>query len=102
MNAPPSVDNIILCFTLRSWIFEQTDTIGPSIGIKKITLFSAYKPYPTREGSPIEDSQVGIERSRIMYTICYEIKDFDEILPELEIVLSRLGDDLIGHELLWI
>jgi hypothetical protein len=37
-----------------------------------------------------------------MYTVCYEIKDFGEILPELEIALGRLSDDLIGNGLLWI
>jgi hypothetical protein len=42
------------------------------------------------------------ERSGIMNTVCYEIKDFEEILPELEIALGRLSDDLIGHELSWI
>jgi hypothetical protein len=37
-----------------------------------------------------------------MNTVCYEIKDFAEILPELEITLGRMGDDLIGHGFLWI
>jgi len=41
-------------------------------------------------------------RSGTMYTVCYEIKDFGEILPELEIALGRLSDDLIGNGLLWI
>jgi hypothetical protein len=37
-----------------------------------------------------------------MKTVCYEIKDFEEILPDLKIALAGLGDDLIGHGLLWI
>jgi hypothetical protein len=43
-----------------------------------------------------------VERSEIMETVCYEIKDFEEILPELKIALGRLSDDLIGHEVSWI
>jgi hypothetical protein len=38
----------------------------------------------------------------IMKTIYYEIKDFEEILPELKITLGRLSDDLIGHEVSWL
>jgi hypothetical protein len=37
-----------------------------------------------------------------MKTVSYEIKDFAEILPELEIVLGGLSDDLIGHEVSWL
>jgi hypothetical protein len=37
-----------------------------------------------------------------MNRICVEIKDYDEILPELEQVLAELDDDLIGEDLLWI
>jgi hypothetical protein len=37
-----------------------------------------------------------------MITVCYEIKNFAEILPELEISLGRLNHDLIGHRSFWI
>jgi hypothetical protein len=37
-----------------------------------------------------------------MKIVSYEIKDFSEILPELEIALGRLSDDLIGHEVSWL
>ena len=37
-----------------------------------------------------------------MNTVCFEVKDYAEILPELREVLRHLRDDLIGDELLWI
>ena len=37
-----------------------------------------------------------------MKTLCYEVKEYDEIIHDLQEVLGRLGDDLIGDELLWI
>jgi hypothetical protein len=33
---------------------------------------------------------------------CIEVKEFEEILPELKDVLEQLSDDLIGDALLWI
>lgn len=38
----------------------------------------------------------------IMNRICIEIKDYEEIVPELQQVLAQLDDDLIGEGLLWI
>jgi hypothetical protein len=49
-----------------------------------------------------EHQRMQFGRSGIMKTVCYEIKDFEEIRPELEFVLGRLGDNLIGQGLLWI
>jgi len=37
-----------------------------------------------------------------MNTVCEEVKDYEEIVPELREVLAELSDDLIGDELLWI
>lgn len=37
-----------------------------------------------------------------MRTECFEIKEYEEVLTELEVALGTLSDDLIGHELLWI
>lgn len=37
-----------------------------------------------------------------MNEVCIEVREYDEILPELQEVLARLRDDLIGDELLWI
>ena len=37
-----------------------------------------------------------------MRTECFEIKEYEEILTELEIALGNLSDDLIGHEVSWI
>ena len=38
----------------------------------------------------------------IMNRICVEVKEYEEILPELQQVLAELDDDLIGEDLLWI
>lgn len=37
-----------------------------------------------------------------MNEICIEIKEYEDILPELKEALAELNDDLIGDELLWI
>ena len=37
-----------------------------------------------------------------MRTECFEIKEYEEVLAELEIALDNVSDDLIGHRLLWI
>jgi hypothetical protein len=37
-----------------------------------------------------------------MRTECFEIKEYEEIITELKIMLDTLSDDLIGDELLWI
>jgi len=37
-----------------------------------------------------------------MNTVCFEVKEYAEILDELKEVLKHLRDDLIGEELLWI
>jgi hypothetical protein len=37
-----------------------------------------------------------------MRTEYIEIKEYDEIITELTIMLDSLRDDLIGDELLWI
>jgi hypothetical protein len=37
-----------------------------------------------------------------MKTECFEIKEYEEVLAELEVALDKLSDDLIGHALLWI
>ncbi len=37
-----------------------------------------------------------------MNRICIEVKEYEEILPELQQVLEELDDDLIGEDLLWI
>ena len=37
-----------------------------------------------------------------MNTVCYEVKEYAEILPELREVLRHLSDNLIGDALLWI
>jgi len=41
-------------------------------------------------------------RGVTMNTVCIQVKDYEEILPELREVLERLSDDLIGDALLWI
>jgi hypothetical protein len=37
-----------------------------------------------------------------MRTECFEIKEYEEIIIELKIMLDKLSDDLIGHEVSWI
>lgn len=37
-----------------------------------------------------------------MNIICLDIKDYEEILPDLKRVLERLSENLIGEGLLWI
>jgi hypothetical protein len=37
-----------------------------------------------------------------MNRICVEVREYEEILSELQQVLEDLNDDLIGEDLLWI
>jgi hypothetical protein len=37
-----------------------------------------------------------------MRTECFEIKEYEEIITELTIMLDELSDDLIGREVSWI
>ena len=37
-----------------------------------------------------------------MNTVCVEVREYEDILPELRDVLEQLDDDLIGDALLWI
>jgi hypothetical protein len=37
-----------------------------------------------------------------MRTECFEVKEYTEIITELKIMLDKLSDDLIGHEVSWI
>lgn len=37
-----------------------------------------------------------------MNIVCVEVREFEEIMPELKDVLEQLRDDFIGDALLWI
>jgi hypothetical protein len=37
-----------------------------------------------------------------MRTECFEIKEYEEIITELKVMLDRLSDDLIGREVSWL
>ena len=37
-----------------------------------------------------------------MNKVCFEVREYEDIVPELRKILAELRDDLIGENLLWI
>jgi hypothetical protein len=37
-----------------------------------------------------------------MRSECFEIKEYEEIITGLKVMLGKLSDELIGHEVSWI